>query len=232
VTRRQQSFHFPTRGGARKGAGRPAAGPRAIRHDKRIRVIATRPIHVTCRALPRVGNLRRDAIYAAIREATTVVARHDGLRIVHLSIQRSHIHLLVEADSGRALTHGMCSFLISAARHVNRVIRADGRVFERYHARSLGTPREVRNCLAYVLNNWRHHGEHRRARAARWLVDKYSSAIAFDGWSELGRGERFAMPAGHAPLTVWSPRIWLLTTGWSRHGLVSTREAPGGDDDD
>jgi REP element-mobilizing transposase RayT len=227
---RQQSFRYRTVGGAREGAGRPAAGPRSIHHDKRIRVYPSEPIHVTCRAHPRIRNLRVDAIYAAIREATAVVGRHDDFRIIHLSIQRTHVHLLVEASSGRALTHGMCSFLISAARHINRAVRVRrGRVFERYHARSLGTPREVRNCLAYVLNNWRHHREH---RTKSWLVDKYSSAVAFDGWKELGRGALFTSPAAYSPLVVWRPRVWLLTTGWLRHGLVSIREVPGGPDDD
>ena len=227
---RQQRFHFRTHGGAREGAGRPASGPRSIHHDERIRVAPSEPIHVTCRALSRVGNLRRDAVFAAVRKATLVVARHDDFRIIHLSIQRTHVHLLVEASSGKALTHGMCSFLISAARHINRA--HGGRVFERYHARSLCTPREVRNCLAYVLNNWRHHGEHRRGAAARWLVDKYSSAIVFDGWKELGRGERFTTPPTCSPLIVWRPRVWLLTTGWLPHGLVSTREMPGRAADD
>jgi REP element-mobilizing transposase RayT len=231
---RQQELRFRTRGGPRKRAGRRAAGPRPIHHDERIRVVPSEPIHVTCRALRRIGSLRRDALHAAIRTATTVVGRHGDFRIIHISIQRSHLHLLVEAESGRALTSGMCSFLISAARHINRAVRArGGRVFERYHARSLGTPREVRNCLSYVLNNWRHHGEHRASAAAsRWLVDKYSSGVAFDGWKELGRGTRFITPPDHAALVVWRPRVWLLTTGWLRHGLVSVREVPSGDEDD
>jgi putative transposase len=228
---RQQTFRYRTHGGAREGAGRHAAGPRSIHHDARIRVVPSEPIHVTCRALPRFGNLRRDSLYAAIRAATTVAARDEGFRIIHVSLQRTHLHLLVEAQSGRALTSGMCSFLISAARQLNACVHRGGRAFERYHARSLRTPREVRNCLAYVLNNWRHHREHRRVS---WLVDKYSSAVSFDGWKELGRGARFAVPPDHAALVVWRPRVWLLTTGWLRHGLVSIREVPGGlgDDDD
>ncbi len=232
----QQRFHFRQRGGARVGAGRPAAGPRPIHHDPRIRVISTEPVHVTCRALSRVGNLRRDAIYDAIRHATTVAAKHDDFRIIHVSIQRTHLHLhlLIEARTGPALTRGMCSFLISAARHINAALHTrQARVFERYHARSLRSPRQVRNCLAYVLNNWRHHGEHRSRATAHWLVDKYSSSVAFDGWKELGSGRLFARPPDYRPLTVWAPRVWLLTTGWRRHGLVSIDETAcsGGADD-
>ena len=229
MSRRQQSFRFRTHGGARDGAGRPPRGARAIRHDKRIRVVSSEPIHVTCRLAPALVSLRRDEVLAALRVATIVVGKHEDVRIVHLSIQRTHLHLLVEAASGTALTRGMSSFLISAARRINRAIRArGGRVFDRYHARRLSTPREVRNCLAYVLNNWRHHGEHRRSS---WLVDKYSSAIAFDGWKELGRGHTFSMPVDYAPLIVWRPRTWLLSTGWLRHGLVRVAEVPGGSDD-
>jgi putative transposase len=230
VAGRQQELRFRTHGGVRNGAGRPAAGARPIHHDKRIRVIASEPIHITCRLVANVGSLRRDRVLAALRVATIVVGRYEDLRIVHMSIQRTHLHLLVEAASGAALTRGMSSFLISAARRINRAIRPrGGRVFDRYHARKLSTPREVRNCLAYVLNNWRHHGEDRRSS---WLVDKYATAIAFDGWKELGGGRRFAVPHSYEPLVVWSPRTWLLSVGWLRHGLIRVGEIPGGRTDD
>jgi putative transposase len=235
MARRQQELRFRTHGGARVGAGRPAAGLRSIRHDERIRVVASRPIHVTCRAIASLGNLRRDVVLAALRVATIVVRRHDDFRIVHASIQRTHLHLVVEADSGAALTRGVASFMISAARRINRTIRPDGgRVFDRYHARPLSTPREVRNCVAYVLNNWRHHSEDRGRLTSRWLVDKYATSLAFDGWKELGRGRRFATPPDYAPLVVWRPRTWLLSVGWLRHGLIRITEVPGarGDDPD
>ncbi|HEX4452040.1 MAG TPA: hypothetical protein VH143_14275 [Kofleriaceae bacterium] len=194
---------------------------------------ASQPIHVTCRVATSVGNLRRDVVLSALRIATIVVGRHEDLRIVHASIQRTHLHLLVEAASGAALTRGMSSFMISAARRINRAIRASGgRVFDRYHARTLATPREVRNCVGYVLNNWRHHGEDRARATSHWLVDKYATSIVFDGWKELGRGRRFAMPPGYAPLVVWRARTWLLSTGWLRHGLIRLGEVPGGRADD
>lgn len=52
---------------------------------------------------------------------------------------------------------------------------------DRYHDVPLTTPRQVRNCLAYVLNNWRRHGED-RDRA--WNVDPFSTGIWFPGWKE------------------------------------------------
>ena len=39
-----------------------------------------------------------------------------AFRVIHVSIQKNHLHLLVEAADRRALTAGMQSFAINAAR--------------------------------------------------------------------------------------------------------------------
>ena len=87
------------------------------------------------------------------------------MRIVHASIQREHIHLLIEAETKGELSRGMQGFTISAAKQVNRALgRKNGRVFsDRYHSEVITTPRRARHALAYVLNNWRKHGEDRRS---------------------------------------------------------------------
>ena len=89
-------------------------------------------------------------------------------------------------------------------------------------------PREVRNCIAYVLNNWRHHGED---RARSWKLDPFASGVCFGGWKELeGRPFGFRPPPAYASLIVWFPKTWLLATGWRRHGRVGAFETPGGDE--
>jgi putative transposase len=217
----QLKFRFGKR--KKHAGGRSARDRHAIRHGKRIRVVSRQPIHIVSRALPRAGCLRDSLVFAAIRRATRVVANHAQFRIVHASIQESHLHMIVEATSGEALTTGMHSFLVSAARGINRAHHAHGRVFERYHATTLTTPSQVRNCIAYVLNNWRHH----QVDACQpWLIDKYSSAVGFDGWREL-HGARFAIPVGYEPLVTHEPTQWLLRAGWRRYGLVSIYEVPG-----
>ena len=92
---------FRTHGGKRKGAGRPAQGTHSRKHEARKRVVAREPMHVVARVEPSVGNLRTSEMYAAIREATDVVTVHDRFRIVHISIQRTHVHLIVEATVAR-----------------------------------------------------------------------------------------------------------------------------------
>jgi putative transposase len=225
------------RGGKRAGAGRPKITDRRAseRHHARPRLRASQPVHVVLRATAAVGSLRTHEVFRAIREATLAVFKHETFHIVHLSIQRTHIHLLVEAQDRRALATGMQAFGISAAKHINRVVsarrgeRRRGAVFtDRYHAVILSTPRQVRNCVAYVMNNWRHHAEHARPLRRRWKIDPYSTALAFDGWKEREHTEvRMRVPDGYDGPLTWLPKTWLLREGWRRHGLVSIYETPG-----
>src|SRR5688572_11750248 len=164
-----------TRGGKRRGAGRPAKGPRSSeKHKKRPVLKKHEPVHVIIRATPEIETLRLGVTYRAIRKALVTTFKRDNFRIVHLSIQGTHVHLLVEADHRLALARGMQSFQISAAKHVNaaisnrRKLRRRGGVFvDRYHAVILRSPRQTRNALAYVLNNWRKHREDRDSVSRR-----------------------------------------------------------------
>jgi REP element-mobilizing transposase RayT len=226
-----------SRGGKRPGAGRPPKGKRAgAPHKRRKAFKATSPVHVVLRVCPEVvealGTLRNAAVYRAVRAATIVMARRDDARIVHLSIQRTHLHLLVEANDRLALARGMLAFQISAAKHINRRLLVDGtrrrgQVFaDRYHAEVVTSPRYARHVLAYVMNNWRKHHEDREEVAHGWLVDPLSTGVLFDGWRELGDRRRWTYRATYEPMVVSAPRTWLLSIGWRRHGLVSCHETP------
>src|ERR1700712_368065 len=111
----EQLVLFKKRGGKRRGAGRPPKGERAgSPHKQRPYLHARFPVHVVLRVVRAVGNLRRRCVYQAIRDATLTTARREDFRIVHLSLQRTHVHLLVEADDKGALSAGMQGFQISA----------------------------------------------------------------------------------------------------------------------
>ena len=227
---------FRTHGGKRRGAGRKPKGKRSSeRHKARPEHNPRHPLHVTIRIVGNVNGLRRRDTYLALREATIVTAKRDDFRIVHMSVQRDHLHLIVEADSKQALSKGVQGFSISAARQINKAITARGGdrrtgkvISDRFHAHPLTTPRAVRNTIAYVLNNWKRHGEDRANFAQSWRVDPFSSGALFAGWKELEGSPIFwPLPPTYQPLIVFRPRTWLLRS-WNRfHPLISVQEVPG-----
>ena len=210
---------FRTHGGKRRGAGRKPKGKHpGERHAARPAHDPRHPVHVTIRVVGSASGLRRKDIYLALREATIVTAKREDFRIIHASIQRDHIHLIVEAATKDALSNGVRGFSISAARQINKTItarggdRRTGRVIaDRYHARPLTSPRAVRNTIAYLLCNWRHHGEDRAPFARTWKVDPFSSGAVFFDWQELADSPvLWPLPPTYHPLIVFRPRTWLL----------------------
>ncbi|MDB4933486.1 MAG: hypothetical protein JWP87_458 [Labilithrix sp.] len=152
-------------------------------------------------------SLRSELIHNELREAVRLT-RRDDFRIVEYSIQRDHVHMLVEADDAAALAAGMKSFSVRAARRINtRALRRRGGVWgDRYHRRDLDNPSDVRNVIVYVMNNHLKHHE--------WddgLIDPCSSAPWFTGWMHKPEP-----PAEPSP--VERARTWLLRKGW--HGDV------------
>ena len=199
-------------GGARDGAGRkPKAGRRNVPHVRRTPHESRCPAHVTLRARVNVPALRSerflDPIRNALRAGTT-----ERFRVLEFSIQKDHLHLLVEANGPTGFERGVRGLAIRIARLVNRLCGRRGSVWaDRYHARLLRTPREVRNALVYVLNNLRKHLPGARG------YDPYSSARWFDGW-------KTPMPSCRDPRPLPRARTWLMPVGWRRGGLVDVDE--------
>ena len=148
-----------TWGGRRKGAGRKP-GPRPIvLHRARAEHKSRFPLHVTLRARADVGSLRGARLYPTI-EAAIAAGSRSVFRIVHFSVQGDHMHLIVEARDKTALSMGVRGLMIRVARALNRAAGRSGPVWaDRYHARDLRSPREVRNALCYVLLNARKHAQ-------------------------------------------------------------------------
>jgi len=145
-----------------------------------------------------------------------------------LSVSQVHVlHFLVEAADRRALTRGMQSLAINAARayhHSHGRGRVScGKVFAyRYHATQIRTPWHARHALAYVLNNWRRHRLDYGRKSEQ--LDAYASGASFTGWSR----RRVEVPTEHdSPLPVSPPHAHLLRSNWTRYGLIDPFEVPG-----
>jgi len=210
-------------GGRRAGAGR-RPGPRPlVPHLRRAGFSAHTPVHVTLRLRRGLPSLRQPRLVREVERSFRAAAEQGRFRVVHYSLQRDHVHLLVEAEGPAALARGMKSIGARLARAAQRVFQRGGPVLaDRYHHHVLRTPREVRNALAYVLLNVRKHAAERfaLARASAATIDPASSGRWFTGWTRA-----LAPPAGPAP--VAPARSWLLRVGWWRHGRIDPGEVPG-----
>src|SRR5262245_56770722 len=122
-------------GGRRKGAGRKSNRAKGLRtrisHGAREFVSHREPLHVTLRVTDAVGRLRRMSTYRALRRAMfAMLPRAEVFRICQVSVQSTHVHMIVEADDRQALIRGMTSFCTTAALRMNRALgRSRGRVF-------------------------------------------------------------------------------------------------------
>jgi REP element-mobilizing transposase RayT len=226
----QLGLTFKTWGGERKGAGRPPSRQRISEpHLERARFTRVTPFHITMRIAESVGSMRVPTAYHAVREALQLARDRTDFGVVHLSLERDHVHAIVEADHDIALAKGMQSLQGSLAKRLNRALGRRGAVFEdRYHPVAITSPTQARNAIAYVLNNFRKHHLDRGRETQFWDVDYYSSGPTFDGWVEYEATARpFALPAGYRPLPVVPARTWLIGAGWKRSGPISLHDPPG-----
>jgi REP element-mobilizing transposase RayT len=214
--RRAVQLELPARtwGGRRAGAGRKPGTRRRVSHCARPAHRSAHPVHLTLRARAGLPSLRKPRLFAAVRGAIARASR-ERFRIVHFSVQGNHLHLMVEADDRYALRAGAHGLGIRAARAVNKTLSRKGAVWDdRYHTRALKSPREVRHGLVYVLMNIRKHDPQSTPG-----IDPCSSAPWFEGFRDRAPNRT------HPPPTRCA-RTWLATTGWRRHGLLSTTEHP------
>jgi putative transposase len=200
------------------GAGQPKTSA-SVGHDTRPALPHYVPVHVTLRVDRRL-RLRSARLYRAVVRSIARAQGRFGMRVLHWSVQSGHLHLIVETTHRRSLSRGMQGLSIRMSKALNRALeRPRGTVFtDRYHVEQLRTPRQVRNAMAYVLNNRRRH------------LRKLGRPQPVPTWVDpFGSGD----PVGHVfratgPPPCAEPRTWLASTGWKRYGLVRTDEVPGG----
>ncbi len=211
----QEVFGFRSWGGARVGAGRKPKGERALVSRRRREALAARfPVHVTLRVREGLPSLRAPHARRAVELAFGAGCERTGFRLVHYRIQRTHLHLIVEAADRGALARGLQGLAVRIARASNRVWNRKGKVFsDRYHARILRSPTEVRNALVYVLRNHVKHG------IVLEGLDPCASGRWFDGWRDVRAESEVGAHLARA-------RTWLLRVGWRRWGLVESGERP------
>jgi hypothetical protein len=223
---------FPKRKKRRDGKLRAKPGRKVrvdragfVRHRTRPKHDENHPVHVTIRRVRLAPSFRSELVRAVIL-SELVRARGKGVRVVQHSMQEDHLHLMVEGSSAADLSAQMRKLFSRIAMTVNATVGRSGSLFrDRHHRHALGSPREVRHALVYILFNARKHAAHASAaevQAFAEMPDPFSSAPWFSDWVEHARPPPDAVAASLHGLPPQPPlaraRTWLATAGWKRAG--------------
>ena len=153
-------------------------------HLTRPKLEPRHPVQVTIRAAPGLPSLRSARVFAALRR-TIARASVDRFRVIHFSIQQDHGHFIVEGDEARRARGGVHGLAIRLALAVNRAVGRKGQVVpDRYHARPLTTPRQMRTSMVYVLKNDSH--------CTSWLSARNRKRELIHDWCSTGLRPRTA----------------------------------------
>ncbi|MBP9204699.1 MAG: transposase [Kofleriaceae bacterium] len=212
----------PPRRPRRRRRGRPPLQHRnSVKRCRRPRFARTTVHHVSLRTVDTLPRLRTRAGLEVLERALTGARDHTrvtGFRVLHYALEGNHLHLIVEADDDTALSRGMKGLAIRLARGWNKAFARRGRVFaDRYHARPVTSPTQMRNTLRYVLFNhvshsirdWQANRGQLRQRLRFFEPDRWSSGRWFDNGQSPPLG-------GARPVS--GPTTWLAREGWLRAG--------------
>src|SRR5262245_8855365 len=118
-----------------------------------------------------VWNLRSVRSFSRLYSCFDAGKERFGFRLCEFTVLGNHIQLLVEAADEQARARAMRVLRIRIAKSPNRMMKRHGAVFaDRYHARILKTPTEVRRARRYLATN-----AHEHRLAARPFEDPYCS---------------------------------------------------------
>jgi len=129
-----------------------------IYHQSRPTLPKDRPLHVTIKFdKKKIATLRNKIFYREIRKSLRRL-RVKGVRLIEFSVQKDHIHFLLESANKIVLGKAMRALSISLSKRfsllLNRKIKA---LKSRYHLHILNTLKELKNARQYILNNSAKH---------------------------------------------------------------------------
>ncbi len=177
----EEKTGHPGWGGARKGAGKKKKRWReGAPHRRRVSPRRWASHHVTLSLKRDCPSLRTNPTFFFALQVFQEEKKRPGFRLLAWTLQRNHLHLVVEAASPEALSRSIQGIQVRLARRWNRIWKRKGRVFAgRFHSRIVQSPGDARRVLAYVLKNHLRHGV-----KIPCPVDPGSSGLWTDVWLE------------------------------------------------
>ena len=116
--------------------------------------------HVVMRIRRGLPSLRTPRAYRVLERAIRRGKKKDGFAVTEFSVQRDHLHLIVEARGRRKLSRGMQGLMIGIAKNLNSFWNGrKGSVFaDRYFALAITKYSQLWRTVRYVLLNGKRHG--------------------------------------------------------------------------
>jgi REP element-mobilizing transposase RayT len=177
-----------------KAAGRPKVltnkeRDQKIWHRSRPKIPSGKPVHVTLKTDKlKVPSLRDKKIYREIRQSLKQ-ARQIGIRIIEFTVQKDHIHLLLEACDQKQLGESMRVLSISLSKRLSFILKRKIKAFKnRYHLHILNSLKEIKNARNYILTNGQKHlvSEERDYFSSNLAVNDFAQTIMFlNFWQDL-----------------------------------------------
>ena len=177
----KEKTSLPGWGGAREGAGKKRKRWReGAPHRRRVSPMRWSPHHVTLSLKKDCPSLRTNPTFFFALQVFQEDKKRPGFRLLAWTLQRNHIHMIVETSSPEALSRSIQGIQVRLAKGWNRIWKRKGRVFAgRFHSRMVKSPGDARRVLAYVLKNHLRHGV-----KIPWPIDPGSSGLWTDVWLE------------------------------------------------
>lgn len=205
-------------GGNRAGAGRPNLS-KTVNHMKRPTINGKMPLHITQKLSPGFPSLRTKTLLKEFNKAARE-AKKFGFYVLHFSLLKNHLHMVVEAKNNKALGAGMRSLGCRMAKSIknNANIKKDADIEKISDVKKIPDIKNissVRNSPddAKIKRNKVFHGRYHlhvlrtpaeTKNALKYVllnhsqhwnsidhIDAYSSGHKFEHWPKL-LGRRFA----------------------------------------
>ena len=140
-------------------------------------------VHVCIKLKRGLPSLRKKAEYRELLERFRIIKERFGCNLRQYSVQKDHIHLLIEARTTSDLSRYMQGLQIRFAKALNKLWKRTGKVFaDRFFAKLCPDWRAVKAATRYILNNALRHGARNSRRDKD--ADPYSSGPWYVRWKQ------------------------------------------------
>ena len=154
---------------------------KGVSHAKRVEVSSDGLTHCTLGLAACLPSLRQEQERKVIEACCLAAKVRFGCNLLHYSIQRNHMHLVLLAPDSKSMSRWAQGYCIRLAKALNKLWGRSGKVWrDRFHSTFTRCTYGMQRMVNYVLNNARKH----KLDIPKGEVDPYSSAPWYTKWMD------------------------------------------------